>query len=90
MSMAQRANIQYDVGLALYIAENLICFEYRLQEEVMIAVQHLSTTVSTCTPLVQTLEKAGCEDTDDGELLAGREVQLSQSDEDVSCGRVAV
>jgi hypothetical protein len=50
--------LQMDVGLALYVADNLSTFEYKLQEEVMVIVQQLSMIVSTCTPLVSTLESA--------------------------------
>ena len=47
----------------------------------MIAVQQLSTTVSTCTPLVQTLERADFGITDEATPLDGLEVGLSEDGE---------
>lgn len=47
-----------DVGLALYLSEVLSTFEYKQQEEIMVVISQLSTVLSSCTPLVQTLEAA--------------------------------
>lgn len=64
-----------DVGLALYFSEILSTFEYKLQEEVMIVIQQLSTIVSTCTPLVSTLESAVVVG-DAGEMIEGKEAVI--------------
>ena len=52
----------------------------------MIAVQHLSSSVSTCTPLVQTLEKADFGDEADDTQLSGRKVHIGE-DGEVSCSQ---
>lgn len=50
----------------------------------MIVVQHLSSSVSTCTPLVQTLEKADFGDEPDDMQLSGHKVHIGEVGE-VSC-----
>jgi cohesin loading factor subunit SCC2 len=49
---------QLDPGFTLFIADNLVTLDYKLQDEVILVVQQLSIVVSTCTPLVIILEKA--------------------------------
>jgi cohesin loading factor subunit SCC2 len=45
-----------DVGLALYICDNLATLEYKLQEEVMTVVGILSEVISQSTGLIGVLE----------------------------------
>ncbi|CAD6587723.1 MAG: Sister chromatid cohesion protein 2 [Tremellales sp. Tagirdzhanova-0007] len=50
-----------DVGLVLYLADNLATLEYKLLEEVMIVIQQLGSVVSDCTQFVSTLETMSVE-----------------------------
>lgn len=55
------------------MADNLATLDYKLQEEVMTVIQQLSQLVSTCTPLVSSLEQARVEGPADASI-AGRPV----------------
>ena len=47
----------------------------------MLAIQHLSTSISTCTPLLQTLERADFGVMDDMTSLEGLSVGISEEGE---------
>ena len=70
-------NVQIDPECVLYISENLATLEYKLQEEVMIAVQQLSAIVSTCSHLASILESCQV-DGDPGTPLTGKTVKLGE------------
>ena len=54
--LSPKAKDKIEDGFALYVAENLAGFEYKLQEEVMTAVHLLSAVISGSAHLVTVLE----------------------------------
>ncbi|ORY23265.1 hypothetical protein BCR39DRAFT_549569 [Naematelia encephala] len=71
-----------NVGFALYIAENLIALEYRLQEEVMAVVQQLGQVVSGCQDLASILETAQLAG-EPSEEISGRMLVINQEGDSV-------
>jgi cohesin loading factor subunit SCC2 len=43
----QEATTQHDIYFARYMADNLACFEYKLQEDVLTVAKHLTSVLST-------------------------------------------
>lgn len=66
-----------DVGLALYICDNLATLEYKLQEEVMTVVGLMSSAVGQCTNLLMVLE-GGTINGEGSEMIEGKEIAGSQ------------
>lgn len=53
------ATTQYDIHFARYMADNLACFEYKVQEDVLTVAKHLTSVLSTSgTQLVETVAPA--------------------------------
>lgn len=50
------AHDQVDIGLVLYLADNLATFEYKLQDEPMSVVYYLGNIIASCTHLASILE----------------------------------
>nr|KIR48435.1 cohesin loading factor subunit SCC2 [Cryptococcus bacillisporus CA1280] len=80
---------QMDIGLVLYLAENLATLDYRLQEEPMTVVQALNRVVSTCSHLAELMEEAILEG-ESTESLKGKKVPLGKlSGESIDASRLA-
>lgn len=43
----QEVTTQHDIYFARYMADNLACFEYKLQEDVLTVTKHLTSILST-------------------------------------------
>lgn len=43
----QEVTTQHDIYFARYMADNLACFEYKLQEDVLTVAKHLTSILST-------------------------------------------
>jgi len=43
----QEATTQHDVYFARYMADNIACFEYKVQEDVLTVAKHLTSVLST-------------------------------------------
>lgn len=43
----QEVTTQHDIYFARYMADNLACFEYKLQEDVLTVTKHLTSVLST-------------------------------------------
>jgi len=43
----QEATTQHDIYFARYMADNLACFEYKVQEDVLTVAKHLTSVLST-------------------------------------------
>lgn len=55
----QEATTQHDIYFARYMADNLACFEYKLQEDVLTVTKHLTSLLSTSgAQLVETVAPA--------------------------------
>ena len=80
-----RSNTLIDVGLVLYICDNLMSLEYRLQEEVMTVVSALISCVSGATDLVMVLESSEV-DGEAADEIKGKQVNAAK----VSLGRQRV
>ncbi|ORX35130.1 hypothetical protein BD324DRAFT_633983 [Kockovaella imperatae] len=78
-----------DDGFALYIAENLAAFEYKLQEEVMTTVHLLSAVISASPHLVGVLESATLDD-DSGETLDDKVLSSREGEDSESFSAAAV
>lgn len=50
-----------NIGLVLYLADNLATFEYKLQDEPMSVVHHLGNVIASCTHLASMLESGSIE-----------------------------
>lgn len=80
---------QMDIGLVLYLAENLATLDYKLQEEPMTVVQALNRVVSTCSHLAALMEEAVLEG-ESTESLEGKKVPLGKlSGESIDASRLA-
>ncbi|KIR53758.1 cohesin loading factor subunit SCC2 [Cryptococcus gattii Ru294] len=80
---------QMDIGLVLYLAENLATLDYKLQEEPMTVVQALNRVVSTCSHLAALMEEAILEG-ESTESLEGKKVPLGKlSGESIDASRLA-
>ena len=66
-----------DVGLVLYICDNLATLEYKLQEEVMTVVSLLSMTVAQATGLVMVLE-SGTIQGEARESIKGKQIPTAE------------
>ncbi|EAL23165.1 hypothetical protein CNBA5100 [Cryptococcus deneoformans B-3501A] len=78
-----------DIGLVLYLAENLATLDYKLQEEPMTVVQALNRVVSTCSHLAALMEEAALEG-ESTESLEGKKVPLGKlSGESIDASRLA-
>jgi cohesin loading factor subunit SCC2 len=77
--------VQIDIGVALYVADNLATMEYRLQEEIMLVVQLLCAAISGCAILVGLSETARVEGKEEdvivGKMAIIGEVCLASSTE---------
>jgi cohesin loading factor subunit SCC2 len=55
----QEMTTQQDIYFARYMADNIACFEYKLQEDVLTVAKHLTSVLSTSgTQLVETVAPA--------------------------------
>ena len=55
----QDATTQQDIYFARYMADNLACFEYKLQEDVLTVAKYLTSVLSTFgTQLIETVAPA--------------------------------
>jgi cohesin loading factor subunit SCC2 len=52
---------QVDIGLVLYLSDNLATFEYKLQDEPMSVVHYLGTVIASCIHLASLLESGKIE-----------------------------
>jgi len=50
-----------NIGLVLYLADNLATFEYKLQDEPMSVVHYLGNVIASCTHLASMLESGSIE-----------------------------
>lgn len=74
-----------DVGLVLYICDNLATLEYKLQEEAMTVVSLLSGVVAQATGLVMVLENGTVEGSG-SESVSGKRIPTAE----VSAGPVNI
>jgi cohesin loading factor subunit SCC2 len=72
-----RSPTPVDVGLALYICDNVTSLEYKLQEEVMTVVSALVGCVSGATDLVMVLESSEVDGDADDEIK-GKHVEAAK------------
>jgi cohesin loading factor subunit SCC2 len=56
LSPKLKADDQVDIGLVLYLSDNLATFEYNLQDEPMSVVHYLGNVIASCTHLASMLE----------------------------------
>ena len=55
----QEVTAQHDIYFARYMADNLACFEYKVQEDVLTVAKHLTSVLSTSgAQLVETVSPA--------------------------------
>ena len=55
----QEATTQHDIYFARYMADNLACFEYKVQEDVLTVAKHLTSVLSTSgAQLIETVSPA--------------------------------
>jgi len=55
----QEATTQHDVYFARYMADNLACFEYKVQEDILTVAKHLTSVLSTSgAQLIETVSPA--------------------------------
>ena len=55
----QETTTQHDVYFARYMADNLACFEYKVQEDVLTVAKHLTSVLSTSgAQLIETVSPA--------------------------------
>ena len=66
-----------DVGLVLYICDNLATLEYKLQEEAMTVVSLLSGVVAQATGLVMVLEN-GTVEGEGSESVSGKRIPTAE------------
>jgi len=62
---------QVDIGLVLYLCDNLATFEYKLQDEPMSVVYYLGNVIASCTHLASMLESGNVEG-ESQDLVAGK------------------
>lgn len=72
-----RATASIDVGLTLYICDNLTSLEYKMQEEIMTVVSALVSCVGGATDLVMVLESAEV-DGEPGDEIQGKQVNAAK------------
>jgi cohesin loading factor subunit SCC2 len=56
-----QADLQIDIGLVLYLSDNLATFEYKLQDEPMSVVYYLGNVIASCIHLASMLESGAVE-----------------------------
>lgn len=55
----QEATTQHDIYFARYMADNIACFEYKVQEDVLTMAKHLTSVLSTSgAQLIETVSPA--------------------------------
>lgn len=64
---------QVNIGLVLYLSDNLATFEYKLQDEPMSVVHFLGTVIASCIHLASMLESGSIEG-DPGDLVEGKKL----------------